>query len=275
MTTIQEKRIKKRTKNVNKNKNDWINFITSVGKDIFRLIIMTLIASNIVFSSKAFTNNTYLPTDSTKEPYYSSVQSSFPYQYKIESPSNTGEKIINWFVDTIITSWIGSRIIIKETLLVIKQYMYSFMNIKSSSTIIENGIKNIINYILILTSMHIVLPLFLLLSTIGGGLGLLIGGFIHSEGFFHKIIGIITSFYMSPIVIIQVLYTFIMFTIQPIIKDYKHYVDFFKQYSGFITTLFILYMLSDAYTYLNTTTFMGIVIGIIIMYISYIIKLFI
>jgi hypothetical protein len=269
------------------NKVEWGKFALSVLGNALHLLVYMYIASSVIYSIKNLGTDEFFPTDPKKPPYVSGYTTfnnkqvyknvGFPYGfYDKSNPSS----LLNYVVNIIKYSWTTERSVTKSLLKALNEgfnildhYDFGTMDSSSVDKIKQVGVK-VISYIYIMLAPYVIMPGLVFLSSLSGYIAMVIAWVTKAPDMILKLLAVMTILlfviFISPIFsimnFIQGLYTFVILLFMPLLKDYKHLLKFFGEYSGFISLLFIIMVISASNSYLPKEVTIGLVVGLILMY---------
>jgi hypothetical protein len=265
----------------------WSKFAKSIGLGALHLLIYMYIASSVVYSIRNLGTTEFFPDNPNAPPYVSGAtivngkrvvkNVGFPYGFY---DKNEPSSILNYVINIIKHSWVTERKVTKSVLNVLNEgftmldhYDFGTMDPKNVERIKKIGYK-IISYIYIILGPYIILPGLVLLSGITGYISMVIAFVTKAPDLITKLIALMTILlfilFISPIVssmnFIQGFYTFVILAFMPLLKDYKHLFKFFGEYSGFISFLFILMIISSSNSYLPREVTIGLMVGVLFLF---------
>lgn len=280
MATIQKikERKQQETNNANANNkptkktNNWAGFASSLGMNILKLIILTILGGNVIYIIRSMGTEKYLPTNLQQKPYnlqgVSSLFKAFPYK-KITNPKTMEENIQNWFAETIQYSWVTNRGIFQELFNGLQESTnieFPSMENVQRRVKLEKWMKIAMDSLFFLFSPLLLMMMAFLAGTIGF-VSTIVGGFKSADGFFHKIFGLFGGYSLAYIIsFIQFLWAFVFIVFKPFTVNIEHIFKTIKEFKGLLLFLFIVFVLSSSMQYLSQGINIGLIVGLVILF---------
>jgi hypothetical protein len=274
-----------------KDKKGIQKFLISVLKTTIYLLIYALLSANIISCIKFWNTDYFLPSDTKKYPYAPTkrfynkekktyeYKASFPYDY-ISQSSSDKNSFLNSFLNSVADTFATDRKILKET----------FQKLNEGFTIIEDSdsfyiseyssyFEKIISgaYMLLSPILLFILPF---ISYFNGLLSFIYFGFTNNDNIIYKIIIFIGLFFGLTIPFgIYGLFGTLFYLL---CKGYdffdkminiKQTLSIIRENKELLTLLFTIFVLVDAFKYLNRNLAIGLLIGFIILNLGTIIKI--
>ena len=284
----QEKQESKKT--IKKSDTDGLKkFGISVLKTIVYLLLYALLSANIVSCIKYWNTENYLPYDTKKYPYAPTkrfynketksydFKAAFPYEYISKKSSDS---FFNSFLKTIRDTFATDRYMLKESF----QKLNEGLNLANEGGSLYVGEYSEYIELLLNGGYFILSPLLLLifpfLSYLNGSLGFLYHAFTNNENIIYKIVIFISLFFgfTIPFGIYGFFGTLLYlmfkgFDIFDKMINIKQTLGIIRENKEILTLLFTIFILVDAFKYLNRNLAIGLLIGFIILNLGNIIKL--
>tara|TARA_Y100000389_G_C17470424_1_gene529977 strand:- start:1412 stop:2194 length:783 start_codon:yes stop_codon:yes gene_type:complete len=246
----EERNITKKKEKINKKNNVGL-FVRNVIVSLIYLLLWIIIGSNVIYIVKKYDINS-IPVNPKLAPYIrDDTKFTFPYNMvgSYEIPS--------WFSKTMITAWSSSRYLLKSTL----EYSES----------VNNGILLLLGPIVFTLALFVV-PFVGFGSTIYGSLKL--GEESYDQNSVGIIITIVAALFLilgliaSGVGVIQLFMIICLILIVPfMVKEGRDNIkEVAKSYKNYISFIFGLLIISNAFQYLNTSVGVGMLITLLVLY---------
>ena len=243
MNVAKERQMKRQEeyKNTASNQNDPLLFGIQTAKDLVKLLLWVLVGANFFYLTFNYCN-----------PVESIYQKEWPYNLK------DSNMVFAWFGKTLITSWHSSRYIFKAIL----DYTRTYKKWQQTAIVF-------LSPIIVLAGIFAV-PILGFLTTFYGAYRY--GSDSCNQDMYGIIISIILFFtgilfmFCSTVGMIQAAYFFIAVLIIPLTKDkgLANVSNMFYENKGKISFIFSLFVIMNAYKYLNSKIAIGMIIAFII-----------